>query len=86
MAEYAVLVVRSARKEIERLESGIADRVVKRIEKLAAEPRPPGCRKVVGAEFLWRIRLGEYRILYTIDDAHLIIDVVAVRHRRDAYR
>lgn len=86
MVEYAVLVLRSARKEIERLESGAADRVVSRIERLAIKPRPPGCRKLVGAESLWRIRLGEYRILYTIDDARLIIEVVAVRHRRDAYR
>ena len=84
MDEYAVQVVRSARKEIERLSAIVAARVIAAIEALARTPRPRGCRKLRGTANLWRIRSGEYRI-YSIDDERLIVRVVIVRHRREAY-
>jgi mRNA interferase RelE/StbE len=59
---------------------------VRRIEGLSTEPRPPGCRKLVGANNLWRIRVGDYRVIYSIDDPRRRVDVNAVRHRSDAYR
>ena len=58
----------------------------RRIELLATNPRPAGCRKLEGAEDLWRIRIGDYRVIYSVDDARRIVDVSAVRHRSDAYR
>ncbi|MCK6555068.1 type II toxin-antitoxin system RelE/ParE family toxin [Candidatus Binatia bacterium] len=61
-------------------------RVSKRIDALAANPRPPGVEKLKGAENLWRVRVGDYRIVYTIQDNALLVLVVRVRHRRDAYR
>jgi mRNA interferase RelE/StbE len=53
---------------------------------LAADPRPRGSKKIKGGRNLWRIRIGDYRVVYTVDDPDAIVDVVAVRHRRDAYR
>ena len=86
MREYGVRFARSARKEIERLDSDIVARVFPRIEALGSNPRPPGCRKLRGTRNLWRIRVGEYRIVYEILDGAQLVDVIAVRHRKDAYR
>ena len=85
MADYRITFARSARKEVERLEAGIVARVWPRIEGLAANPRPHGCTKLVGVRNLWRIRIGDYRVIYSIDDAKRAVDVIAVRHRREAY-
>ena len=86
MADYRVRVARSARKELQRLERSIASRLIARIEGLAQSPRPSGCVKLTGAGDLWRIRVADYRIVYAIDDDRLLVDVLIVRHRRDAYR
>jgi mRNA interferase RelE/StbE len=85
MDEYLIVFARSARKELESLPEATARRILTRIESLAAEPRPRGCLKLSGSDDYWRIRVGEYRVLYSIDDSELLIDVVAVRHRKDAY-
>ena len=86
MADYAVTFARSARKELEALEPPLAARIVGRIEALAKDPRPAGARKLQGAQRLWRIRIGDYRVVYNVDDRQQIVDVVRVRHRRDVYR
>jgi mRNA interferase RelE/StbE len=86
MANYQVVVARSARKELEVLPEQIAERVLKRIESLTVTPRPDRCRKLVGSENLWRIRISDYRVIYAIDDSKSLIDIIAVRHRRDAYQ
>ena len=86
MGEYRVVFARSARRELESLDEPIRSRLFRHIERLGQVPRPPDCRKLVGAENLWRIRVGLYRVLYALDDAKQLVDVVAVRHRRDAYR
>jgi len=85
MADYTIVFARSARRELEALPEAIALRIVGRIESLAQNPRPRGCLKLSGSDNLWRIRVGDYRVLFSIDDPHLLIDVIAVRHRRDAY-
>jgi len=84
--EYQIVFARSARKELERLPAAQADRVLRRVSALAAAPRPRGSRKLVGVGELWRLRVGEHRVIYSIDDSMRLIDVIAVRHRRDAYR
>ncbi|MBX2971885.1 MAG: type II toxin-antitoxin system RelE/ParE family toxin [Flavobacteriales bacterium] len=62
-------------------------KVVNKIDRLAADPRPPGCLKLKGrTEELWRIRSGDYRILYAIDDVIRIVDVRQVGNRREVYR
>lgn len=86
MADYAVSFTRSARKEISKLDKNVVARIFSKIEALASNPLPSGCRKIQGAVDLWRIRVGNYRVIYQIIDQELIIEIVAVRHRRDAYR
>lgn len=86
MDDYTINFARSAREELEDLPESVALRVLGRIEALAREPRPRGCCKLAGSESLWRIRVGDFRELYAIDDPDRLIDVVAVRHRKDAYR
>jgi mRNA interferase RelE/StbE len=82
---YAIRFARSARKELERLDSELVERVFARIASLAIDPRPPGCRKLKGNSYLWRIRVGDYRVLYEILDPAATIDIIVVRHRREAY-
>ena len=86
MADYSVTFARSARKELEKLPSIVVPRVIAHIEGLIRVPRPPGAIKLQGNKSLWRIRVGDYRVIYGIDDSARIIDISAVRHRRDAYR
>jgi mRNA interferase RelE/StbE len=86
MCEYSVVFARSARKELEGLPETIRRRVVSQIEQLASEPRPAGGRKLVGSEDLWRLRIGDYRVIYAVHDERKLVDIVCVRHRKDAYR
>jgi mRNA interferase RelE/StbE len=86
MADYAVTFARSARKELEALDGMLVSRIFPKIEALSKAPRPPGCLKLSGEENLWRIRIGDYRVVYTIEDKRKLVDVIAVRHRREAYQ
>jgi len=86
MAEYAIEFARSARRELEKLPRRLIDRILPKIESLSVNPRPNGCRKIEGAENLWRIRVGDYRVIYGIDDVRRVVDIVVVRHRTDAYK
>ncbi len=82
---YEVKLARSAKKEVKVLDGVIRVRVIHAFRSLTNDPRPPGCRKLVGARNRWRIRIGDYRILYTIDDSAHLVEIVAVRHRSKAY-
>jgi mRNA interferase RelE/StbE len=86
MAEYGMTFARSARKELENLDAALVSRIFPKIKALAVEPRPAGCRKLQGEKQLWRIRIGDYRVIYAIDDQRQVVDVIAVRHRSAAYR
>jgi len=83
--EFQVRFARAARKELERLDGTVVERVFARIETLVTEPRPVGCKKLRGAVDLWRLRVGDYRIIYCIDDAVGVVEIRAVRHRSAAY-
>jgi len=85
MADYSITFARSARKELESLNAPLVQRIFPKIEELAKEPRPKGCRKLRGEKNLWRIRVGDYRVIYTINDDKKVVDIIAVRHRRAAY-
>ena len=83
---YRVLLERSAEKDLGRLSSEIHDRVIVAIQSLATNPRPPSCWKLTGSKNDWRIRVGDYRIVYEIADEIRIVRVSRVRHRREVYR
>ena len=84
--EYSVTFARSARKGLEGLHRPLVDRIFPIIESLAQNPRPAKCKKLSGIQNRWRIRIGDYRVIYQISDDEKVVDIVAVRHRREAYR
>jgi mRNA interferase RelE/StbE len=86
MSDYSLTFAQSARKVLEKLPAREVNRIFPKIEALTKEPRPEGCRKLVGELDLWRIRVGEYRVIYSINDKEQVVDIVVIRHRRDAYR
>lgn len=83
---YRVLLERGAEKDLSRLSTEIHGRVIVAIQSLASNPRPPGCRKLAGSTHDWRIRVGDYRVVYEIADEIRIVRVNRVRHRREVYR
>ena len=86
MPRYRVEFRPSAEKDLERLATTVRPRVVAAIWRLADEPRPSGCRKLVGGKNAYRIRVSDYRIIYTVADVVLVVGVQSIRHRREAYR
>ena len=86
MADYTLTFARSARKELENLPASVSERILKRIGLLQTNPRPSGVAKLQGEKNLWRIRVGDYRVVYSINDTDKFVDVSIVRHRRDVYR
>jgi mRNA interferase RelE/StbE len=85
MPKYSVSFARAARKELESLPDLIVSKIFPRIESLAQNPRPSGCKKLKGTKNLWRLRVGDYRVLYSVSDPDGAVDVIAVRHRSIAY-
>ena len=86
-AIYTVYLKRRAERELRNLPQNIRARVDVRLQQLANSPRPPGVVKLSGeSDSHWRIRVGEYRILYQIDDSRHIIEIYRIKHRRHAYR
>lgn len=84
--KYTILYRASVQREMRRLDSRIARRVDAAILALADNPRPPGCVKLSGPSDLWRIRVGDYRVVYEIRDRQLTVLIVGVAHRREIYR
>jgi len=85
MESYRIVIKKSAAKEIEKIEKKDRIRIVEKIRSLVSDPHPAGSKKLSGQE-KYRIRQGNYRILYQILNEELVIHVVKVRHRRDIYR
>lgn len=85
MESYRIVIKKSAAKEIERIEKKDRFRIIEKIRSLASEPHPLGSKKLSGQE-KYRIRQGNYRILYEVIDDELIINVVKVGHRREIYK
>jgi len=82
VASYRLFIKPSAVKDIEALPKKDRGRVVAKIQSLTGNPRPPGCEKVSGHE-LYRMRQGNYRILYIVHDADLVVVVIKIGHRRE---
>jgi mRNA interferase RelE/StbE len=85
VAEYRILLSSSAKRELLRLPDPVIARILPKIEGLATQPRPHGCKKLRGGEDEWRIRIGDYRVIYSIDDGAQLVDVSHIAHRRDVY-
>ena len=85
MARYALDIKPSARKELENLSDTLIARLAPKIDDLATDPRPSGYRKLHGYKDLWRIRVGDYRVVYIIDDGRKMVSVTRIAHRRDVY-
>jgi mRNA interferase RelE/StbE len=87
VGRYSLRVKDSAAKEIERIEpKKVRRQVVRRIQSLAANPRPAGCQKLAGTGDRYRLRQGSYRIVYEVRDEELVVVLVKVGHRSDVYR
>jgi mRNA interferase RelE/StbE len=86
MASYSIEWKASAAKELRRLPKQIIARVLPAVEALAMTPRPDGVRKLTGSENSYRIRVGEYRVVYNIFDRRLVIEVIRIRDRKEAYK
>ena len=85
MNTYTLRYARSAEKDLERLPAQIVLRVQHAIRELAANPRPPGYKKLKGYENTYRLRVGKYRVLYEVDDKTVTVLIVRIRNRKDAY-
>ena len=83
---YQVLIKDSARKELAALSLPLQKRIDTRIRALSENPRPSGVKKLAGDENLYRLRVGDYRIIYQIRDQALLVLVIKISHRREAYR
>jgi mRNA interferase RelE/StbE len=85
VAKYHVAFASSAEKELKKLPRQLIARIVPHLENLASNPRPSGCKKLRGGDSEWRIRVGDWRVVYTIDDGKLLVEVTRIRHRSEAY-
>ncbi|MEK6544375.1 MAG: type II toxin-antitoxin system RelE/ParE family toxin [Elusimicrobiota bacterium] len=83
---YRLSIKRSAEKEMDRIPSHIHKKISDRIGSLAIDPFPVGCKKLQSSNDAFRIRIGDYRVLYTVDRANNVVEVYAAGHRRDVYR
>ena len=85
MPSYRVVLTSSAERELKKLPSDVVARIVPRLQMLASKPRPAGCKKLHGGDREWRIRVGDYRVVYTIDDRKSLVEVTRIRHRSEVY-
>ena len=83
---YSLLLAPPAERQLRSFSSAMQRRLVKRMKTLQQDPRPPGVKKLAGADDLYRLREGDYRIIYMIQDEELIILVLKIGDRKDVYR
>jgi mRNA interferase RelE/StbE len=86
MASYQIEIKPSTSKELEKFPRQLIVRVVAAIKELANDPHPPGVKKLSGFDRTFRIRVGDYRVLYDIYENRLVIEIIRIRHRKDVYR
>jgi len=86
MASYKIVVKKSVEKDLRSLPKSAIKRVMSQLENLRDEPRPRQSKKLTGAERLYRVRVGDYRIIYEIDEEGEEVMIIYIRHRREAYR
>ncbi len=85
MPPYKVILSNKAERQFFKLPNNIADAIEEKLKSLSDNPRPFGCKKLKGSTNTWRVRVGDYRIVYDVEDAILIVTVIKLGHRRDVY-
>jgi len=83
---YQVLISKTARKQLQELPKAIANNISQKIDTLSKDPRPEGCKKLQGSQDDYRVRVGDYRIVYRIENKMLIVEVIRIGHRKDVYK
>ena len=83
---YRLRLARSAQRDLDQLDGILWERIQDALLRLRDEPRPHGCRKLRGGEATYRVRVGDYRVVYIVDDDIRTVRVIRVKHRREAYR
>ncbi len=86
MASYRVEVSATAEKQIRKLGRDDQIRILRAIQRLEAEPQPPGCRRLRGYDDVFRIRVGTYRVLYSVESRRLLVLILKIGQRKDIYR
>jgi mRNA interferase RelE/StbE len=85
VAKYSLEIKQSAQKELDPLDEVLFIRIDRKILALAENPRPAGCKKLKGYKDLWRVRAGDWRVLYIINDAAKLVTITRIAHRREVY-
>ena len=86
MAQYKIEVSASAERQLKKIRREDKIRILRSISLLAGDPRPVGCRKISGYDDIYRIRIGNYRVIYEIDGKRIVIVILKIGHRREVYR
>ncbi|NEQ95919.1 MAG: type II toxin-antitoxin system RelE/ParE family toxin [Cyanothece sp. SIO2G6] len=86
MSRYRIELLKTAKKELAKLSQQIQRRIAAKIDSLLIEPYPPNCKKLINGNGRFRIRVGDYRIIYRVEDEQLVILVIQIGHRRDVYK
>ena len=86
MGTYQIEWKKTALRELKRLDRQVVPRIVAAVESLSSDPLPSGIRKLQGSQRTYRMRMGDYRVIYELYESRLVIEIVRVRHRKDAYR
>ncbi len=85
MSRYTVVLTQTAEKELRRLPAKVIEKIIVVLKSLEENPRPSGCKKLKGYKNLWRARIGDYRIIYAIEEVIMLVDVREIGHRKDIY-
>ena len=85
MDRYSLEIKQSAQRELDALDNAVFARIDRKIVTLADNPRPSGCKKLRGHKDQWRIRVGDWRVVYFIDDQAKLVTITRVAHRREVY-
>ncbi|PIQ09953.1 MAG: type II toxin-antitoxin system mRNA interferase toxin, RelE/StbE family [Ignavibacteriales bacterium CG18_big_fil_WC_8_21_14_2_50_31_20] len=83
---YNLSIERSAEKNLRKLSSVYFTKIITKIQELSNEPHPKGCKKLINNENFWRIRVGDYRVIYEVIEVESIIKIYKIGHRKDVYR
>ena len=86
MATYQIEWKTSALRELKRIDRQVIPRIITAIENLKETPFPDGCRKLKGSEHTYRIRVGDYRVIYTLQEEKILLTIIRIRHRKEVYR